>query len=249
LIYDEKKEAEKLLSNGFSSFMSYKDLCTLARYFKYIGKNKTQIRKSLIDFCTKYNPEFNEILYRVNIEYAINNAQKYGLKLPILISITRSEIESIMKADGHNKQKILFVMLAFSKYSKYNNTRFDKSLYEKYGDNFYVNDKNTYVLKMAKVNMNKSSRINLFFELNKDGFIDPTFSGAYKLLYVNEESPVEIVIDDMDNLIDFFPLVCDNCGKKINKKSEKKNFCDECYKEKRREDIKNNVKTHRNKDM
>ena len=54
MIFYEKEEAEKILSSGFSNFMSFKDLLLLAKYFKYIGKNKTQIKKSLVEFCEKH---------------------------------------------------------------------------------------------------------------------------------------------------------------------------------------------------
>jgi hypothetical protein len=249
LIFDEKSEAENLLSNGFSSFMSYKDLCILAKYFKYIGKNEAQIRRSLIGFCVKYNPEFNEILSRERINKAIINSKKYGIKLPININITESELLTIKNSGDHKRQKILFIALAIAKYMKYNNTRYVPKNSSIYDDNFYANISLTDILKMAKVNIGKAERVKIFSEFHDLGLISSTYVGYPRILFVDENSPVKIIITDMKNCIDFCPLYCDICGEIIKNVSKKHNLCEKCYEERRRESIRNNVRNYRNKEM
>lgn len=249
MIFDEKKAAEKILKNGFSSFMSRKDLYILAKYFKYIGKNKTQIRKSLIEFCEKYNPEFNEVLSRERINNAIKNSDKFGLRLPVTINITESELESIKNVGNHNRQKILFVMLAISKYAKYSGTRYIPKKETIYDDNFYINEKTTSILKMAKVNMNKIDRRKVFADFKKLGVIDSTYRGAFRIMIVDESSPVSLTIADMDNMIDFYPFYCEKCGKITGRVGKKHNLCQACYQEKRRMVIKESTRKYRSNNV
>jgi len=230
LIFDEKKAAEEILQNGFSSFMSNKDLGILAKYFKYLGKNKIQIRKSLIEFCEKYNPEFNEVLSREKINNAINSSDKFGLRLPVIINITESELKSIKNIENYNRQKILFVMLVIAKYAKYSGTRYKAKKESIYDDNFYVNEKTTSILKMAKVNINKIDRRKVFVDFNKLGIIKPTYGGGFQIMIVDELSPISLTITDMDDMIDFYPFYCEKCGK-LAEKSKRHNYCEECYQE------------------
>lgn len=234
MIFDEKKAAEEILENGFSSFMSRKDLGILAKYFKYLGKNKTQIRKSLIEFCEKYSLEFNEVLSRERINNAINNSDKFGLRLPASINVTESELESIKNIGNYNRQKILFVMLVIAKYAKYSETRYKPKKESIYDDNFYVNEKTTSILKMAKVNMNKIDRRKVFADFKKLGVIDSTYSGAFRIMIVDELSPILLTISDMDNMIDFYPfkneITCEICGKLVEKTGKRQKYCLDCYK-------------------
>jgi hypothetical protein len=233
LIFDEKKYAEEILKNGFSSFMSRKDLYILAKYFKYVGENKVQIKKSLIEFCEKYNPEFNEVLSRDRINKAVDNSQKFGLRLPIEINITESELEIIKNIGNYNRQKILFVMLAISKYVKYSGIRYIPKKESKYEDSYFINEKTTSILKMAKVNMNKIDRRKVFTDFYILGVIDSTYSGAFRITIIDELSPTAITIKDMDNMIDIYPFYCEKCGRVADRGGKKHNLCLECYQEKR----------------
>lgn len=249
MIFDEKKAAEEILKNGFSSFMSRKDLGILAKYFKYIGKNKTQIRKSLIDFCEKHNPEFNEVLSRERINNAINGADKFGLRLPVVVSVTESELDAIKNIGNYSRQKILFVMLVVAKYAKYSGTRYKPKRESIYDDNFYINEKTTSILKMAKVNMNKIDRRKVFADFKKLGAIDSTYSGAFQIMIVNELSPISLTITNMDDMISFYPFYCEKCGKIAEKIGKRHNLCLDCYLENSKNLTKNRVKKYRNKSM
>jgi hypothetical protein len=248
MIFYEKDEAERLLKNGFTSFMSFQDLALLARYFKYLGKNNTQIRKSLIAFCQKYNSDFNEILARNKIENAILNSQKFSLRLKMDVNITQSELDTIKK-NNYKIQRILFILLVIAKYFKYNNTSIKQKEPTKYDANFYVSEKFTTIIKMANINVSKKERHALSLALTKSGLVTPTLVGSLQINFVDDNSPVVIVVTDMNNIISFLPFFCANCGKEIEEKAKRHDFCDECYKGKRKEDIKNNVQHYRKKNV
>lgn len=229
MIFDEKEEAEKILKNGFSSFMSFKELLIIAKYFKYMGKNKTQIRKSLIEFCEKHNDEFNEVLARESIESAIDNAQKYSLRIKMDITITEDELEIIKHYENIKYQRILFVMLVVAKYFKYNHTKIKPKEPTPYDDNLYLNAKITEIIKISGLNINKKERNALIHTLETAGLIMTTYVGSFQIIFVDEDSPVGIVINDMNKIIDFFPFYCEKCGKKLEKKAKRHSMCEECY--------------------
>jgi hypothetical protein len=244
IIFCEKKHAEYMLENGFHNFMSSQDLSILARYLKYIGKNKPQIRIDLIEFCTKYNPEFNEVIYDKKIRWVINTCDKYKLRIAMDIMITENEWNIINDVKNYKYEKILFVMLAIAKYFKYNRIRIHQDKV-KVNDNFYVNAKFTDILKQAKVNVSKLERNQIMFELNKTGLIEATLNGAYKINFINENSGSAILINDVDNIINYFPIHCIQCGVRMDKKSYKHDMCSDCYKEYRLEKVKGHMRKYR----
>ena len=234
MIFYEDKYAESLLENGTST-INFFELSVLAKYFRYNGQNNDQIKKSLITFCEKSDSNFNYVLNRKLIKDAITNSSRYSLMNGCDIIITKSEMNTIMSEEDYNKRKILFVLLAVSKYFKYNN---------KYNSEaFVVRTRLTKILKLAKVNVDKSTRHDIRYTLNKSGKI--TQHGSVLVInFVDEESEPEIIIDDMDDLISFFPFYCEKCGKKTQK-AKRHNYCEECYLDMRRETIKNSVRKHR----
>lgn len=233
MIFYEKDHAEKLLKTGFTSFMNYQDLSVLAKYFKHIGKNRTQIRKSLLEFCEKFTPNFNEILSRNKIEDAIKTSDEYGIRLPIDIVVTNVEIDIIKNCGDYKRQKILFVMLVISKYFKYNNTRLAPKD-DKYNNDFYVNDTFINILKIAKVNVSRVERCNILHDLQQSELITTKKTKkdiSFEINFVCDDSEVAIVVSDMNNIIGFYPFYCEKCGKVVENKAKRHNLCNECYAE------------------
>jgi hypothetical protein len=244
VIFYEKEQAEKILKNGLSSFMSYPELSLLAKYFKYLGKNKIQIENSLIEFCKKNVPEFNEILSRRTIDNAVKSSEVYKIRLPIYINITEFEVESIKNSGDYKKQKILFCMLVIAKYFKYNDVNIIKKEPTKYDSNFYTNCSLMNILKIAKINISKKERNTIQYELHQAGYTTAVDDNSFQLHFINEDSPVSIIVTDMDNIVNFYPIFCENCKKRIPQKPKRHCLCDECYKEKRKEVIRNNSRAY-----
>lgn len=229
MIFYEKERAEELLKSGFTSFMNFADLSLLARYFKHMGKNKIQIRNSLIEFCTKFVPDFNEVLSRNTIENAIKTVDKYGIRFPINVAVTKSELEIIRACGNYKRQKILFVMLVIAKYFKYNNTNLIPNKSDKFDHSFYSNEKMTNILRMANVNVSKKERNDIQYSLQQMGFITSIGVRAFQINFVDEKSDAEIIVTDMNRLIDFYPFYCEICGRIIKNKAKRHNLCSVCY--------------------
>jgi len=233
IIFYEEEEAKKILASGNIDFITFDHLFLLAKYFKHIGKNNSQVRKSLIEFCKKHNHDFNEILARNAIENSIKKAQKYSLRNAEGIMITESEMSRIKSATGYKKQKILFTMLVLAKFFKHNDNRIDPKP-SKYDGSYFANATFINILSMSKISVSKTERNSIQYELERDGFIRTARVNSFEIFFVDESSGSSIFIDNLNDFIDFYPFYCEKCGKKVIKKAKRHSFCDECYLELRK---------------
>jgi hypothetical protein len=253
MVFYEEKRAKILLEQGTQSFVTYEDLSILAKYFKYIGKNKTQIEKSLIEFCEKNICNFNEILFRDKIENAINSCDKFGIRLHIDVPITNSELEIVKNCGDYKRQKILFVMLAVAKYFKYNDTRLTPKKNNNHDDDFYVNIKWLDILKMAKVNVSKVGRRDIIYDLEQSELITlikrRNGGVSFQVNFIDENSESIIIINNMDDIISFYYFNCEKCGNPIKDRAKRHDLCEECYKEHKKELGRNRFKKHYYKNL
>jgi len=249
MVFYEEKRAKILLEQGTQSFVTYEDLSILAKYFKYIGKNKTQIEKSLIEFCEKNICNFNEILFRDKIENAINSCDKFGIRLHIDVPITNNELEIIKNCGDYKRQKILFVMLVVAKYFKYNDTRLTPKKNNDHDDDFYVNIKWLDILKMAKVNVSKLERRDIIYDLEQSELVTiikrRKGGVSFQVNFIDENSEPIIIIDDMDNVISFYYFNCEKCGKPIKDRAKRHDLCEDCFLARKKELTKLRVRKHR----
>jgi group I intron endonuclease len=234
LIFDEKKEAKRILKDGFTFYMSNKELDILAKYFRYLEKDDEQIKSSLIKFCRRYNIEYDERKFKNKINFAIKNTKKFSLRLFTPINISESEMESIRNFKDYKYQKILFVMIAIAKYFKYSDIECNLRNNIIYDNKFFINEYFTKILKIAKVNIDKKEKEKILCNLINSGLICQISENKFEIMFVDEKSPTSIIITNADKIIDFLPFYCEKCGKKIKNKSKMHNLCEKCYKEKRK---------------
>jgi len=249
MVFYEEKRARVLLEQGTQAFITYEDLSILAKYFKYIGKNRSQIERSLIEFCENNNPNFNEILFRKKIEYAIKSCDKFGIRLHIVVPVTNNELDIIKNCGDYKRQKILFVMLVVAKYFKYNDTRLTPKKNNIHDDDFYVNIKLVDILKMAKVNISKIERRDIIYDLEQSELITlikrRTGGISFQINFIDENSEPNIIVTDMDNIIDFYYFNCEKCGRQITNRAKRHDLCEECYREKRKSTYRESKRKYR----
>ena len=237
IIFDEKKYAEKILEEGFSRFMSLKDLIILSKYYSYLNNSSIQIKKNLIGFCKKYNPEFNNIIWDWKIDKAISSGKKYGLRFEQKVNISKKEIEFIKTLKNYKLEKILFVMIVVAKFFRRNKNE------------LYINANIGDIFNLAKIRADRTEKNQMIYKLNTAGYIKATLVGSFKIELDNIDNKNDnddyIVVDDFDNIVSFYPVTCISCGIAIINKSKRHDFCDNCYKDFRKEDVRNNVQKYR----
>jgi len=237
MIFNQIKYAESLISNPPNK-IQMGDLYVLKNYYRHLGLQKNQTMNKIKEYCLKCDPNFNFVLYRKMLDSIAKNFKKGKLRVPKDIYVTKKEIVEIKSLNDYKQEKVLFILLVLSK------------IYNNDDNNFYANMKFSKVIKMAKVTLSKAEKIKIIHDLEMSGLVSSNMvSGYFKINFVDLSSEPLIEITDLDNIIDYYPFYCKKCGKQLEKINYKKELCDNCYKEKRREDIKNNVKSYREKTM
>jgi hypothetical protein len=242
--FDELSKAQEILKNGFNKgILNRQDLSTLAKYYFSLGIVGNKLRQELINFCKQYSVGFNEIIHRNTILDAIKNAEKYTMKRNNTVCITTAEM-NIIKSLPEKYAKVLFVMLAHAKYNKKNNTIRNKNENKKEDINsnkYYSKIALRNVVSEAKIYMQEKEITKMKHFLDaENGYISATEwnKKTWEVCIVDDNSDIEIIINDMNNIIDFFPFLCEKCKKEIPKeeKSKMHKFCKGCYIEKRLND-------------
>ncbi len=250
MIFNEYEFALNLIKTGFTRFMSLNNLSVLAKYYKYLGKNKKQIEKELIEFCERWNPGFNIILNRWVLDVAIKNSKQYSLRFPMKVIITEEELKVIQAVNNYKYEKILFVLLVCAKNERYNKIKINKKV-EK--ENFYVNISFLDILKIAKVNISKEERNKILFELNNLKLIKTTCYGTFKINYINENSEKKLIVLSNEDMINEYKNIrgemtknCAICGVSFQPNSNRQELCKNCARERERQKTREYVRNHRN---
>ena len=231
-VFNEKIYAENLLKDGFTDYLTWKDLLILSKYFRSRSQKKSEIKKSIIEFYKKFSV-YNETVAGAKIDNAIKKGEKYILRISPDISITKSEVEKIRALKNYKLEKICFVMIIIS--------RSNKIAFNSQSSRYYLNMNFSEILVEAKVHASKADRNKIKHELFKLNMIcapDPNKMSEYnnhgemfELLFIEEDSTDEIIVTDMNNIILFYPQKCIQCGKEISdkKRGKRSNLCNECY--------------------
>lgn len=251
VILDELGYAENLLKNGFVSFMSYKDLAVLAKYYFYLGLEKDDIRNKLEEFCYKFNSEFNDVLFANRLDMAVSSCKYRKIRIPVTVEITKDEIERIQKINNYRFEKILFVLLCCAKHEKKM-----KMMIDGWVDNgkYYVNKKiqSATIFSLSKVHAGVKEQGDILNYFKDGGYLAKTLpyrgDGAFQILFgdsLNNENDVAIIVTDLNNIVSFYPPYCLICKTPIYKTGSRHTMCKDCQKKERKENVKNNVRKHR----
>lgn len=246
LIFDEVKFAKNLLQNGYTKFVSLKELSILAKYLREEeGLGFKKIEDSLVEFCSRYNPNFNAVKNAKFIQRAVNSAKNYLLRRPEAVIITQAEMARIREIKNFQYEKILFVMLVIGKFFKFGTKRKVNQKASLMG--YFSNVKLSDITLLAKVRLNKPQRNEMLHYLYTEGYIDTTYTGGLRLCYADDKSPVEIIITEYDDIVSYYKPVCEECGKVIERSFRRKYICEDCVLEQQRNAVKERVKRSRDK--
>jgi hypothetical protein len=222
-VFDEQKYALSLLEHGFSKRMSGTDLLILAKYYRSLGKSEKEVEESIMSFCETFEPEYNETIYYEKINRIVRSSRNKNLRISESVPITQFEIDEIRGIKKYRYEKVMFVMLVLGKYYRITN----KGSNSKY---YFVADQPNTILSYAHASQKKGE--NIFCELNTLGFIDyinRTDCYFIKFTTVEDTTPVVTVVDNMNDILSFYPAVCEDCGKVIKKNGNNHFWCSECY--------------------
>lgn len=240
IIFYEKEHVESILNGSRKNkTLRFFDLSRMASYFRYeIGKSREQAKIDIIEFCKENNPNFNYVYAIRTIKNALKWSDKCKLRTSEDVIVTKSEMAAILESfDDYKYQKVLFWMLVVAKHF-HKKDHYLKHRPSERDEIYYYNFGLAQAFRLAKVHVSKKKRFEMLYDLQQSGMIEATLSASFKILFVDEKSDPEIVVDDLDDIISFFPYYCEKCGKKYEIQPYSQNrLCDDCYEKKRKNDL------------
>lgn len=255
IYFDELSVAEKMEKRqSFTNGYSVMELIIYAKYLKYkkviesgaaysevsatqLESYDKEVENALRLFCEGCCNGFNYTVSYKDIDHAVNVSNKYLLKLPSPIPITKKEWETIKSVKNEKYQRMLFVMLVDAKYYRMFNTSIEKRDKILSDSIFYIRIQRNEIQKTAKIKYDTSSEKTFFLGcIAKQGLFGITENRlrTWYLTFVDISN--ECIIDyitDYDHLDLHYEKLngskigkCEKCGKlfKQNKYKDAK-YC------------------------
>lgn len=233
IIFDEFLHAEHLIKNGITSYMNMRDLVVLARYYRHLGQRGLKLRESILNICLRDNSAYNEVLYGWKIDKCMKFAEKREIRMCTSVPVYKEELDFLNKEPDFKRRKVLFCALVVARYFTPN------------ANALYYNGKFSDLLKLARVSLNRVDKIALMRYFNDTKSMTPTLTGAFLLGFNDSSGDVGVVVDDMNTIVSFLPVVCEKCGDTFTKKSKMHSMCPSCYKQHRKINLRNNTRQFR----
>ena len=218
-----------------------------------LGYGSAKAKTELIKFCNENSDNFNVITNSNLVNDVVRIAEKNRFKKVDSVQITVGEIDKIKSIRNFEYQKVLFVLLVFAKALKFTFTKTNKKASGRVPIGYYVS--NGFLPKIKKISGIRASKKNFLFllhELSNESLIESTYFDSIRVLFVQEKGIQAITVDDFDNIVEFYIkycggelYYCSNCDSENKKIGNKKDLCNDCRTEKRKEDIRKNVAKHR----
>lgn len=259
VIYDEKSVAEQMHNTqSFIKKFCADELTIYAKWLKYneIIKRKGEyvfdfpdeeldeidsiVEAGIIDFSSKHYGAFNYNIDYKTIDKAMENSRKLKLRLPLPVSITKNEWNTILNVDNENYRRALLIMLIDAKYNRYHNASLRKDVVIDDSTVFYSYLSESDIFGYMNVKIPKAEKPFFFCDLmNNTGLCNIT-DGKHNTVYVNFVD-VDINSEILDDITDYNHLhlyyekflnpesigVCRYCGALF--KQNKKRTAQYCY--------------------
>lgn len=248
----EKMESDKSFSDGYSrieliiyaKYLKYKKIMKSGRDYSTVSATQLkeydkEVERELRLFCEGCCGTFNYTTDYQDIDFAVDNSNKYLLKLPQPLPITQKEWDAIQSVQDEKYQRMLFIMLVDAKYYRLFNTTVDKDISNLNDSIFYVRMTRSEIQKFAKVKYASPSEKTFFLGcITKKGLFGITENKLRTWFIKFVDTSSECVIDyvtDYDHLdLHYEKLIgnrigqCKYCGKLF--KQGKTKLSDYCYK-------------------
>lgn len=248
----EKMESDRSFSDGYSrieliiyaKYLKYKKIMESGRDYSTVSATQLkeydkEVERELRLFCEGCCGTFNYTTDYQDIDFAVDNSNKYLLKLPYPLPITQKEWDAIQSVQDEKYQRMLFIMLVDAKYYRLFNTTADKDNSNLNDSVFYVRMTRSEIQKFAKVKYDSPSEKTFFLGcITKKGLFGITENKLRTWFIKFVDTSNEHIIDyvtDYDHLDLHFEKLfgnnigkCEYCGKLF--KQNKNRTAKYCYK-------------------
>ena len=231
LVFDTNKQYNKLICNGFEKYPNRRDLIILCKEWLNNGTDISQLKQKMIEFCEKWNTQFNYAKYEqlfLNVISHIKKEQENGVAFEFNsnIKIYKKELASIKGFEKLELQKIAFIILCLAKWRNAN------YIYLNSGSSIKLKD----IFTLSNIKCTKKEQMDYLYQLNLLGFIDVQLKPLLKVFIpcMQNDDELEFEFKISDNMINEYiehtlPH-CEKCGNIFEKKNNKQKYCCECAK-------------------
>lgn len=242
LIFDENKQYENLIKNGFAKYPNRRDLKILCRRWLAEGVRICDLKENIIVFCTRFNSQFNYAKSEAMIVDVLNSLQdhkdtKISFEFCTKIVIYENELDKIKEIKDKNLQKLLFVMVSLAKWRNSN------YIYLNSGSSIRVKD----IFCLAGVDCTKKEQGMYLYALNNGGYIDTQLRPLLKLMipWISNEGSEKLSFTISDNMLEEWNKItlphCCRCEKPFERHSSTQKYCKECHDEIEKEHKRNYI--------
>ncbi|WP_027399037.1 hypothetical protein [Anaerovorax odorimutans] len=221
----------------------------LIKYYYSLGYNKKNIKIEIESFMSKNYISFNNITWDNIINKLINKYANDSYKLLVInnIKITQIELVTISNLNNLKQEKILFVLLVYAKiFNQINNE-----------NNNWTNSKDKDIFSDAKLTLKIVDQRLALHKLFQTNLISPAKKVDNTNIcvnFINENSKNVIILSDFRNFVYEYLKwkgekigYCIKCGNRFKITSNRKQYCNSCWKEREKELWRNSKKRNRNK--
>ena len=240
LILNEKRVADEIIVNNNMIEAPYNCINILIKYYYLKDNNVTKLDLLYeilndLDRCmgSKFKKSQWEDTITKKIDSFFKSIRKYGdenVKLSEVdkINITKEEICRIKEVEDKKVQRVMFIMLVYSKVTNKLNSN----------NSYWFNQPIANIMKEARIS-NKDEKTGILYYLNSNGYITDNARIdriGFRVNYAYEESEEGMVITDFDECIHYWLIYigekwkrCSECGKWIKgNKNNNNTMCKEC---------------------
>ena len=231
IILNECAWAEQMIEESSLGSNAYETLCRVAKYYKANGAQKSELRKKLEEFLCRCDPYASTVLWSDTLEKAVKVGMKYPPVMIEKITITKPEIETIMKLSGVQLQRLAFTLLCIAKYMIAVAPKTDG----------WVNTPENEVMKMANIRTSYKRQNLMYGQLLDEGLLRPSKKISnlnVQVRFIQDGEPAMEVRDfrDLGNQFMMYIgkpyFICQNCGLTVRvpdgAKAGKMKYCQEC---------------------
>lgn len=227
IILNEKQYFEQLLTKGFPSRLSKRDIIILAKHWRDEGFTDKQIYDKIVGFCKKWSKKFVEMKYQTAILDAISKSAEPSSVKPRkgIVSFSGTELAALAKLQ-RPLSDLLFVMMCLCK------------IYDR--DNIWVNSKSKIQLneicRLAKLQLTNAKQERMLREMIIEGAVEQCFPNLLqlKMVLLDKEEPAISFVPSED-MVDQWRIwfnrnyaQCEVCGTAVRRTNNKVKYCSSC---------------------